>query len=208
MTSRYFALVPAAGHSSRMGQPKLLMPLDGRAVVVHTLAAWQSSTVDRVAVVIRPDDMALADVVRAAGARVDLVIPSAPPPDMKASIQAALKHIDQSHSPAECDAFLVAPADMPRLSPAIIDRLIARHRAAGNKTVLTPTARGKRGHPVLFPWPLTSEVFSLGPAQGLDAVVRRHAPVTVPCEDLVGDSEYPFADIDTPEDYREMTNDQ
>src|SRR5262245_53086040 len=206
MTSRYFAVIPAAGHSSRMGQPKLLMPLDGQAVVVHTLAAWRISTVDRVAVVIRPDDVALADVVRAAGAsRVDLVIPPLAPPDMKASIQAALRHIDQNHSPAECDAFLVAPADMPRLSPAIIDRIIARHLAAGDKTVLTPTLQGKRGHPVLFPWPLASEVFSLEPAEGLDAIVRRHAPVTVPCEDLVGESEYPFADIDTPEDYREMT---
>jgi molybdenum cofactor cytidylyltransferase len=205
MPSRYFALVPAAGYSSRMGQPKLLMALAGQPLIVCTLAAWQKSDVNRIVVVVRPGDAPLANVVQSAGSRVNVVIPRMPPPDMKASLQAALKHVEQNDAPTANDAFLVAPADMPRLSPAIIDRLIARHRADVSKAILTPTLHEKRGHPVLFPWPLAREVFDLGPDEGLDAVVRRHTPILVPCEDLIAPGEYPFADIDTPEDYRGMT---
>jgi molybdenum cofactor cytidylyltransferase len=205
MPSRYFALVPAAGHSIRMGQPKLLMPLSGQPVIAHTLAAWQQSVVDRVVVVVRADDVPLADLIRASPS-IDLVIPPVPPPDMKASLGAALDHLAQHNSPTADDAFLVAPADMPRLSPAIVDRLIVRHQGDAKKTILTPSLNGKRGHPVLFPWPLAAEIFALGAEEGLDVVVNRHAPVSVPCEDLVCETEYPFADIDTPEDFRRMTN--
>jgi molybdenum cofactor cytidylyltransferase len=208
VTSHYFALVPAAGHSSRMGQPKLLMPLAGQPLIAHTLAAWGRSDVDRIAVVVRPDDVALANVVRSVASKVDVVIPSQPPHDMKVSLQMALKHFEDGHAPTADDAFLVAPADMPRLSPAIVNRLIARHRTDANKTILVPTLLGSRGHPVLFPWSMAGEVFDLGSEEGLDAVVRRHTTVLVPCEDLVGHSEYPFTDIDTPDDYREMTHDR
>ena len=58
---RSFALIPAAGHSLRMGQPKLLMPVEGRPLILHMLAAWQASKVERVVVVVRPDDEQLAD---------------------------------------------------------------------------------------------------------------------------------------------------
>src|SRR5438067_7475125 len=126
MTARYFALVPAAGVSARMGEPKLLLALAGRPLILHTIDAWQRSRVNRIVVVVRPDDAALADVVRTVSqpAVVDIVIPDVPPPDMKASLQAALKHIERQYAPTAADAFLVAPADMPRLSTLIINRLI------------------------------------------------------------------------------------
>ena len=63
---RTFALIPAAGHSTRMGQPKLLLPLAGQPLILHTIAAWQQSRVDRIVVVVRPGDEALAEVVRTA----------------------------------------------------------------------------------------------------------------------------------------------
>jgi CTP:molybdopterin cytidylyltransferase MocA len=66
MPSRYFALIPAAGYSTRMGQPKLLLPLCGKPLITHTIDAWLSSNVDRVVVVIRPGDDDLAAAVREA----------------------------------------------------------------------------------------------------------------------------------------------
>src|SRR4051794_285429 len=125
MTARYFGLVPAAGHSARMGEPKLLMPVASKPLIAHTLAAWQQSRVDRIIAVVRPGDDALAAAVmnrsKAQGpkSKVELVVPDVPPPDMKASLQAALRHIERQHTPNTSDAFLVAPADMPRLSTAI-----------------------------------------------------------------------------------------
>jgi CTP:molybdopterin cytidylyltransferase MocA len=65
-----------------------------------------------------------------------------------------------------------------------------------------------RGHPVLFPWRFAAEVHALSPSVGLNSIVDRHQPLLVPCEDLVLTNEYPFSDVDTPQDYQKMTNDQ
>ncbi|HMP05911.1 MAG TPA: NTP transferase domain-containing protein, partial [Lacipirellulaceae bacterium] len=58
--SRSFAIVPAAGRSVRMGAPKLLLPVAGRPLIDHVLAAWSASRSTRIVVVVRGDDHALA----------------------------------------------------------------------------------------------------------------------------------------------------
>jgi molybdenum cofactor cytidylyltransferase len=178
----------------------------GQPLVCHTIAAWQRSRVQRIVVVVRPGDQELLSTIDKSN--VDLVIPSVPPPDMKASLQAALRHIERQYQPTADDAFLVAPADMPRLSTAIVDRLIGEDSLASGRTILAPMIAGQRGHPVLFPWEMGALVHALADDKGLNAVVNRHAPALIPCEDLVSPNECPFADIDTPDDYRQITNDQ
>jgi molybdenum cofactor cytidylyltransferase len=202
MVPRTFAILPAAGHSMRMGQPKLLILLDARPLILHTIDAWRRSQVDQVLVVVRPGDQALAEVVRTADAV--LVVPETPPLDMKASIQAALRHIEHKLAPDDRDAFLVAPADMPRLSQPVINRLIGRHFSGDEASLLVPTISGHRGHPVLFPWRFAAEVHRLPADCGLNAIVEREKPRLIACEDLVAADEYPFADIDTPEDFRRI----
>jgi molybdenum cofactor cytidylyltransferase len=209
-----FAVVPAAGNSVRMGQPKLLLPVSGQPLIWQTLAAWAASDVSHIVVVVRPDDEALANSLREfevqgskfkAAGRLDVVIPPSPPPDMKASLQAALTHIQQQYSPTGDDAFLVAPADMPNLSTPIINRLLARH-SGDNAVILGPTIDGRRGHPVLIPWPLTPEVFALQADEGLNTIIDSQTVELVPCDDLAGASESPFADIDTPDEYQQLAN--
>jgi molybdenum cofactor cytidylyltransferase len=208
--ARYFAIVPAAGHSRRMGQAKLLLPLAGQPLICHTLAAWLQSQASKVVVVVRADDNQLAAVAARAGAEV--VAASPPPPDMKASIQAAMRHLDAMYCPQITDALLIAPADMPRLNAAIVNRLIAQHRAAAphgaadRDAILAPTLSGKPGHPVLFPWRYAAEIDALRADEGLDAIVRRQPPRLIPCDDLITAGERPFADIDTPADYDRLTH--
>jgi molybdenum cofactor cytidylyltransferase len=194
---RSFAIIPAAGTSSRMGRPKLLLPIAGQPLILHTLAAWRASLVERVIVVVRPDDEALAEVVRAAGA--DVVILPAAPPDMKASLGYGLAHIEQQFQPTADDAWLVAPADMPGLSPRIIDALLAEFAAHLGRPII-PTLAGRRGHPVLLPWPLAAQVHKLPASEGLNALIERSQPKLLPCDHVEQASDAAFADIDTPED--------
>ena len=199
--SRSFAIIPAAGHSVRMGQPKLLLPVAGRPLILATLAAWRQSRVERIVVVVRSDDLPLADAVRGAG--VEVAIPSVAPPDMKASIGCGLEHIARNMQPESNDSWLVAPADMPRLSPAIIDRLLDRAESSPER-VLIPTLAGRRGHPVLLPWKLASEVPRLPENEGLNALIDRNGPELIACDELVPPASQAFADIDTPEDWRSL----
>jgi len=203
--SRAFAIVPAAGHSVRMGQPKLLLPLEGRPLIAHVLDAWRRSGMERIVVVVRADDATLAAAVHAlAIPQVDLVQPEVPPPDMKASIQAALRHIAGTSSPTPDDCFVVAPADMPQLSPAIIQALRNEYNREPGRIVV-PLAGGRRGHPVLFPWPLAGKVHALGQEEGLDMLVKQGSLAEVDCDGWISRNETPFTDIDTPEEYRRLT---
>ncbi|MCA9176287.1 MAG: nucleotidyltransferase family protein [Planctomycetales bacterium] len=196
-----YAIVPAAGHSVRMGQPKLTLPWRGRPLLEQVLGAWTDSQVDAVVVVARRDDTAIADIARRAG--VMLVQPDTDPPDMKASVRCALERIRQDFSPADEDRWLLAPADMPLLSPRAIDAVRQACGARGvgaEAAIVVPTYHGRRGHPAAFRWSLAAAVDQLSDAEGLNRLLAEH-PV---CE-LPLDYGEVLIDVDTPDDYEQLT---
>lgn len=195
---RSFAIVPAAGVSARMGAPKLLLPLGGRTVIEHVLGAWTASSVTRVVVVVRADDVALIECCRKFD--VELVTPVEAPPDMKASVVLAIDYIEQQHAPLDNDAWLVAPADLPRLAPSIIDAVIAAYDP-DQPTAVAPVHRGQRGHPTLLPWSTASQVQKLAVDDGVNALVARSQLREVAC-DLPG----AFDDVDGPVDYARLAD--
>jgi molybdenum cofactor cytidylyltransferase len=196
MTS--FAIVPAAGRSQRMGRPKLLLPWRDATVIEATLAAWQAGSVTKTIVVVHPEDMELAELCR--GHSADVVVADVPPPDMKASVLLGLQFVRQQLRPDKDDVWLVAPADMPTLSSAVIRRLLAEHRS-DDPAILLPVHAGKRGHPVLLPWSAADEVERLPADAGLDHLTRGPAVRTVDCPEIEAAS-----DLDTPDDYRQLHN--
>ena len=61
-----FAIIPAAGHSTRMGRPKLSLPLGERTVLEHVIAALRQGGVDHVLVVVAPHVAELVPLANAA----------------------------------------------------------------------------------------------------------------------------------------------
>ena len=102
-------------------------------------------------------------------------------------------------------AQVVGPAAAQALatSSAEIDVLVAAHQT-GVPAILVPTLAGKRGHPVLFPWTLAADVFSLPATEGLNVLRQRHASREVPCDSIEPAGVDSFCDIDTPEDYQRL----
>ena len=179
---RFFAILPAAGRSARMGQPKLLLPWQGKTIWEHVLATWTASAHElKIAAVVHPDDAAIAELARAAG--VDVVVPSSPPEDMKASIRLGLAHLRSRYAPADVDPWAIAPADMPTLRTAVIDAVFSAYNPALG-AIVVPEHAGKRGHPVVFPWKLAAEVDTLSADEGLNKIVARHEPVRLPLLDF------------------------
>jgi len=180
-----------------MGRPKLLLPWGKGTLIEQTLANWKECDLTAIIVVVRPGDRELADLCRQSG--VDVVAPPSPPPHMRDSVQLALDHLDRTRHPGAADVWLLAPADMPRLSPAIVAELLAAHRAS-DPAILTPTIGQRRGHPVLFPWALAAQVASLAIGRGIDALHWKNPGRSVPCDHLaVGTTA--FDDVDTLEEY-------
>lgn len=190
---RAFAIVPAAGHSVRMGRRKLALPWGGATVLDAVLEAWCRSRVDRTVVVMRRDDRELQTIV--GRHEVDVVLPAIDPPDMKASIQAGLAHLRVARSPAEGDVWLVAPADMPLLPTAAIDAVLDAAVRFPNE-ILVAAHQGQRGHPVLFPWRFADEVSRLPQSGTLRDVMALH-----PIREIPLDDPRIAVDIDTPEDF-------
>ncbi len=196
--SRLFAIVPAAGHSRRMGRPKLLLPLGKTTVIARMLSVLSRPEIETTLVVIRPDDEPLRGAVAACGA-VPLQ-PAVPPPEMRDSVEYALRHIEKHYAPQPADGWILVPADYPLLDPSVIDALLV-HRRSSPEKILVPVHAGRRGHPTIFPCRLIREVYGLPADQGLNTLVHRHTAII---EQVDVNSPGIIADLDTPEDYARL----
>ncbi|MFT5328319.1 MAG: molybdenum cofactor cytidylyltransferase, partial [Planctomycetaceae bacterium] len=82
-----FAIVPAAGLSRRMGQPKLVMDLGGKTVIERLLTTLSHPAVTETVVVFRRGDDDLANAINSADSvNVQNVQPEIDPPDMRTSV--------------------------------------------------------------------------------------------------------------------------
>ena len=179
-----------------MGRPKLLMQWGTASVIDQVLQAWCHSQVSRVLVTIRAGDDAL--IRQCSRHAVEVVVVDPPPRDMKASVQSALNDIERRYQPQSEDVWMLAPADMPRLSTELIDHVLGSHQPE-QPQIIAPQVGGRKGHPVLFPWKLVAALDQLGPEEGIRELWTQCAGRTIDWED-----EGPLEDIDTPHDYERL----
>ncbi|MCA9076422.1 MAG: nucleotidyltransferase family protein [Planctomycetaceae bacterium] len=192
---RLFALIPAAGHSRRMGQPKLLLPFGETTVIGRLIDVLQSADIADICVLVRPDDQPLAEEVERCGATV--IQPDEAPPEMRVSVELLLDAIKQRHAPTDNDGWLLIPGDHPLLTPQTLTQLVTKWQDDPTSITL-PTHNGRRGHPTIFPWSLAAHVAELPNDVGVNHLLKdgrteiREVPVNDPMIHL---------DLDTPEDY-------
>ena len=196
--SRLFAIVPAAGLSRRMGQPKLLLTLAGVPIIERLLLALDHPAITSCSVVVRAGDVALQSEVSRLGG--SLVIPAIDPPDMRASVSLALDAIQREFSPRDDDGWLLVPADHPVLDRGLIDAVLACWDA-DHPTILVPRCGSRRGHPTLFRWSLAREVARIPADRGLNWLLREHAEEVT---ELPVETDAALTDLDTPEDYARL----
>jgi len=187
---RIAAMVLAAGQSRRMGKEnKLLAPVDGRPMVAHVVDAVLASQAKPVAVVTGHDYAA-----------VEAVLPKgrytlAHNPDYASGLSASLRR-GLAALPEDIDGVLVCLGDMPRLTPAILNRLIAAFDPVEGRAICVPTWQGKRGNPVLFARRFFAEMQEVAGDTGARALIGDHAEVV--CE-VPMDDDAVLVDVDTPE---------
>jgi len=196
--TRALAIVPAAGHSRRMGEHKLQLPWRGGTVLDAVLQVWKRSRIGRIVVVVRSSDTATQEICR--GQQVEFVLPDVDPEDMRASLIEGLEYAERTWRPQADWAWMVAPADMPLLTAAAIDAVYDAylHRVDPDMVVV-PFSTQRRGHPVALPWRLASEFRAMPAGSGLRDLIARHAQQPIPLADP-----QVALDLDTPEDWRRL----
>jgi molybdenum cofactor cytidylyltransferase len=192
-------LLPAAGRSARMGRPKLALPLGGRSVLEHVVAALLRGGVEHVLVVAAPHTAELAALAEAAGAACLLL--QQPTPDMRATVEHGLAWLEERFRPGPGDAWALAPADHPTLDAAVVRRLLAARASEPGRSVVVPTFEGRRGHPTLIGWRHVAGLRAHPSGEGVNAYLRLHREQT---REVPVDSPAVLCDLDTPEDYERL----
>ncbi len=198
LPSRMFAVIPAAGHSRRMGQPKLLLTLAGIPIIERLLTALDHPSITARHVVTRRTDEALQTEVSRVGG--SLVIPMTDPPDMRTSVTLALAAIEREFSPSDDDGWLLVPADHPVLDRNLTEVMLAYWNSTRPK-ILVPRCGQRRGHPTMFQWSMTRELSRIPADRGLNWLLREYAADVA---ELPVESDAAITDLDTPEDYARL----
>lgn len=89
----------------------------------------------------------------------------------------------------------VVPADMPSIEGAVYEAL---WKARNPRAILFPAHRGQRGHPVLFPRPLITELLIHLGGRPKGESLKQHLG-TFPSQEVEVESPGIFDDRDTPE---------
>ena len=184
------AIVLAAGQSRRMGaENKLLAELDGKPLVRHVAEAVAGSKAASMTVVLGHE----ADTVRACLA--DLKPSYAYNPDYAEGLSTSMK-TGLNAVGEDLDGVIICLGDMPMVSTAIIDRMIAAFDPVEGRAIVVPTRRGKRGNPVLFAKRFFEEMARVSGDVGARHLIGNHEDLMVEIE---VDDESVLTDIDTPE---------
>lgn len=195
-------VVLAGGMSRRMGRNKLLLPLGGRPLLAHALAAMTGSEADEVWCVLGHE----SESVRAAMGEeafprpIGWVVNGAYASGRSSSIRAALAAI-----PGASEGVVFLPGDVPGVTAEDIDEVIRAFRRTGAPVAVATREDGTRSHPVLFGKELFPRLSSLEGDTGgrpiVDELWASAAKVPRPAGHA--------GDVDTVEDYgRALANPQ
>ncbi len=178
------ALILAAGESRRMGSPKATLPFPtgeatpGKVTFLdHLVSVVQRPRVGLVRVVLGAN----ADkILRRVQVRRDwIVVNKEWAKGQLSSIQTGIRSL-----PNGTEGILVCPVDTPLISATLVSLLVQRFYESG-KSIVLPTYREKRGHPVIFASRLYDELLSAPEDKGARAVVWNHSAdvLEVPTEE-------------------------
>lgn len=181
------AIVLAAGRSRRMGRCKQLLSLGGATVISRCLTTLQCGGIGDIVVVVSEDGREVAAAAQRHDVRV--VVNRAEDADMASSVRTGRDAIAP-----DVGGILVALCDYPLVTPATVALLVRLHGTFPDG-IITPTHKGRRGHPLLVPRTILDE---LREGMTLRDVVQhdQHRIYDAPVDDAGI-----RIDMDTPEDY-------
>ena len=190
-------VILGAGASSRMGQPKLLLPWRGTTVIGHLFSQWQELGAVQIAVVLRASDTALAaELDRLSFPKSDRIENPQPERGMFSSIVCAA---NWNGWRKDISSWAVVLGDQPHLQLKTLRKLLA-FSAQNPAAICQPEFDGRSGHPVILPRPALAELKNSG-AGTLKEFLKLTAMPCVQCS--VADSGLSL-DMDTPADYNSL----
>ena len=186
-------IILAAGASSRMGQPKQLLPWQGRSLLRHAAETALATSLRPVYVVLGCGWEACEKEL--AGLDVSAVINPSWADGMGTSVAAGIEALQQHDT--NISGALLMLVDQPDVTAEFLDSMLARWLEGNAQIVATQYADGG-GVPAIFSRAHFEELRALNADRGARKIIAREASAVVlfppPAE---------FADLDTPQ-YHEI----
>jgi molybdenum cofactor cytidylyltransferase len=186
------AIVLAGGQSSRMGQPKVLLPwANNQTIIEHIVTQLIRARVDHIAVVTGHYADRVKPLMKQMGVKV-AHNRSHKTGEMLSSLKAGLRAM-----PDNVSAVLVVLGDQPRIQPKIIYQILAAY-AEGKGSIIAPSFQMRRGHPILIDRRYWQEILKL-PRKGAprDVINKYQDQIHY----ITVDDDSVLRDVDTPADY-------
>ncbi len=197
--STIHAIIPAAGRSNRMGQPKQLLPVDGQPMLLSVIDPLVCcDRINRTLVVTNSLVAAEIDIGQT-GAMV--VLNDEPDAEMIDSLRLGVDELQKVCELQVDDGILICPGDQPGLASAEVAECCSVFQHQPGR-IIVAAHDGKRGHPIIFP---ASRIpFLMSPAcdTGLRELVSAHEENVVMVE--IANSAV-LRNINTPDDYKHIS---
>lgn len=187
-------IILAAGRSSRMRQPKLLLPFAGAESVLSVVIRHaREAEIAPLLVVSGAARGAVEALAAAQGVRAVYN------PDYAQGQSTSMKRGLAALPPDTAALFILG--DQPHIPPALLRRIVEAYQQHDAPLVMPRAKDGTCGNPVLFAPLLFAELMRVEGDTGGRPVLRAHAD-DIHYVDV--DSAAVFADIDTPQQYESM----
>lgn len=161
------AVLLAAGESSRMGQPKPLLPWGDRPLMQYQVESLAEAGATPIIVVLGHNPADIAPYVRGSDA-LQIVINPRYAEGKTTSIRLGVSQVRD-----DVEGILLLAVDQPR-PPKLIRRVIEEHQRSG-VLITHPIYKGRGGHPIVFHGSLKGELLAITEEQqGIREVVGRH----------------------------------
>jgi molybdenum cofactor cytidylyltransferase len=190
------AIVLAAGESRRMGTQKLLLPWAGKTVIEQVVNQLQISRINHLWVVTGHDHDRLKQTL--SDYPVKLIYNEDYRQGMLSSVRCGLKAL-----PEDCTGVLVALGDQPSLQAHTVNLLLDQFMQ--HPAIVLPVYQNRRGHPLLFSPAYCQKILTGYNSVGLRGLLQEHENDVL---EVTVSSAAVLADLNTPDDYQEQTEDQ
>jgi len=190
-------LLLAAGSSSRMGQPKQLLPWGEQTLIEHQIQTLLQ-TGNPVNVVLGSNSNLIIPVI--AQYEVDIFINTDWESGMGSSISFGIRQIIQKFPDA--DGVLITLLDQPLITTSYFEKILNSFQPSSQQILVSRSTSGWTGVPVLFDKCYLKELTELSNDEGAKKITKRHEESVI----LLDGGEL-LEDMDTPERYQQLLTD-
>lgn len=187
----YAAIILAAGYSSRMGDFKPLMDLNGKTPLQRCIDLFQNSGINDIIVVTGYLNDRIEEQIKG----IKTVVNNKYNEGMFSSVKAGVNVLSKN-----TDAFFLLPVDIPSVKEHTIKRTIESYEKIQDG-ILFPIFNEEKGHPTLLSYSLAKEILMKNPEGGLRDILNEHKEKWY-YEELADRGI--LLDMDTKEDFEEL----